>query len=146
MAAYVSRRRLILDLLAKAIEADRNGKYAREDVVHSLIMPMRATSDDVDDAASNLWIIDEGLAFHNYLASDKPLSSMPITGSSSRLEPDLLALKVADGPILVAEGERRPLASIVVVEIKRPMRDDASPDKDPVAQALNYLERVREVK
>jgi len=26
------------------------------------------------------------------------------------------------------------------------MRDDASPEKDPVAQALNYLERVREGK
>src|SRR4029078_2475744 len=66
---------------------------------------------------------------------------------SSRLEPDLLALKVTDGPILVAEGQRVPLASIVIIEIKGPMRDDASPgDKDPLTQVLNYLERVREGK
>jgi hypothetical protein len=146
LAAYVARRRVILDLLGKAIRIDQAGRYAREDVVHSLIMPMRVTSDDIAPAASNLWIIDEGLAFHNYLASDKPISSMPITGSASALEPDLLALQVSEGPILVSEGENLPLASIVVVEIKRPMRNDASPgpEKDPLSQALRYLERVRE--
>jgi hypothetical protein len=44
----------------------------------------------------------------------------------------------------VSEGQSLPLASIVVVEIKRPMRNDARPgDKDPVEQALGYLERIR---
>jgi hypothetical protein len=146
LAAYVSRRRVILDLLGKAISIDAGGKYAKEEVVHSLIMPMRVTSDKVTFAASNLWIIDEGLAFHNYLASDKPISSMPITGSDSALEPDLLALKVHEGPVLVAEGERPPFASIVVVEIKRPMRKGASSGLDPLDQALRYLKRVREGK
>jgi hypothetical protein len=146
LAAYVARRRVILDLLGKAIRIDQAGKYAREDVVHNLIMPMRVTSDDIAPAASNLWIIDEGLAFHNYLASDKPISSMPITSSTSALEPDLLALQASEGPILVSEGENLPLGSIVVVEIKRPMRNDASPgpEKDPLNQALRYLEHVRE--
>ena len=46
LAAYVSRRKVILDLLAKAIIANEDGKYAREDVIHSLIMPMRVTSDE----------------------------------------------------------------------------------------------------
>jgi hypothetical protein len=37
------------------------------------------------------------------------------------------------------------LASIVVVEIKRPMRNDAtSEDKNPISQCLDYLERVRD--
>jgi hypothetical protein len=148
LAAYVSRRRVILDLLEQAIRSDSNGRYAREDIIHSLIMPMRTTSDEASPSVSNLWVIDEGLAFHNYLASDKPLMSMPITGATSRTEPDIVALKINDGPVLVAEGEGRnlPLASVVVVEIKRPMRNDASddPDKDPLAQALRYLERVRE--
>jgi len=148
LAAYVFRRRLILDLLAKAIRADDTGKYAREEVVHALIMPMRSTSDDSSDAASNLWVIEEGLAFHDYLASDKPISSMPITGSTSLLEPDILALQVYDSPVLVSDGESLPLASIVIVEIKRPMRNDAAPgpEKDPLSQALRYLERIREGK
>ena len=135
LAAYVSRRRVILDLLAKAIQADRNGRYAREDVVHSLIMPMRVTSDDAPESVSNLWVIEEGLAFHDYLASDKPIRSMPVTGSDSPLEPDLFALQVYDEPVLVAPGNSARLASIVVVEIKRPMRNDAAPgpEKDPVS-------------
>jgi hypothetical protein len=149
LAAYVSRRRVILDLLDKAIQADRNGRYAREDVVHRLIMPMRTTSNEAPESASNLWVIDEGLAFHDYLASDKPIGSMPITGSSSALEPDVLALQVYDQPILVAQArEGTSLASIVVVEIKRPMRNDVAPgpEKDPVAQALRYLKQVRDGK
>lgn len=145
LVAYVFRRRVILDLFAKAIEIDEYGKYSREDVIHNLIMPMRTTSDDEAHSVSNLWLIDEGLAFHNFLASDKTINSMPITGSTSNQEPDLLALQVYDNPILVSDGESFPLASIVVVEIKRPMRNDAAPglDKDPISQALNYLERVR---
>jgi hypothetical protein len=144
LAAYVSRRRVILDLFAKAIQANEQGKYSREDVVHNLIMPMRSTSDDPAHIVSNLWIIDERLAFHDYLASDKPISSMPITESTSLLKPDLLALKVNEGPVLVAEGERLPLAAIVVVEIKRPMRNDASPgQEDPLNQVFKYLKQVR---
>jgi hypothetical protein len=146
LAAYVFHRRMILELLAKAVRVDGKGKYAREEVVHRLIMQMRATSDDMLPDASNLWLIDERFAFHNFLASDKTIKSMPITGSSSTLEPDLLALQLTDVPMLVAEGERMPLASITVVEIKRPMRSDAGAgaDKDPLEQALTYLEKVRE--
>ncbi|MGL5225039.1 MAG: hypothetical protein ACRC8Q_06920, partial [Aeromonas sp.] len=37
-------------------------------------------------------------------------------------------------------------ASITVVEIKRPMRNDMreGEDKDPIDQALGYVERIRE--
>ncbi|WP_306203805.1 hypothetical protein [Actinoplanes sp. RD1] len=143
LAAYVSRRRVVLDVLAKAIQADKDGRYVREDVIHKLIMPMRTTSNDVPPEVCNLWIIDERLAFHNFLASDKPLSSFPITDSTERKEPDLLALQVCDTPVLVSEKEKLPLAAITVVEIKRPMRADSKQDSGPVWQALGYLNRVR---
>ncbi|CAO5151051.1 hypothetical protein FAIPA1_140018 [Frankia sp. AiPs1] len=68
---------------------------------------------------------------------------MRITGSESTKEPDILATRLVDTPVLAAEGERLPLPSIVVVEIKRPMRNDASEDKDPIAQSLDYVKRVR---
>jgi hypothetical protein len=144
LAGYVTQRRVILDLLARAMRTD-NGRYAPEDVIHRLIMPMRATSDDVPPEACNLWVIDERLAFHNYLASDKTINSMPITGATDHLEPDLLGL-IIDRPVLVAEDEQMPLASIVVVEFKRPMRNDAGGDahNDPLQQTYRYLKRVRE--
>ena len=142
LAAYVSRRRVILDMLTKLIRSDE-GKYSREDAIHSLLIPMRTDSNEIGTDASNLWIIDERLAFHDYLASDKTLKSMPITGSESTKEPDVLATRLVNSPVLAAEGEKLPLPSIVVIEIKRPMRNDASEDKDPIQQCLDYVRRVR---
>ncbi|MEQ8850107.1 ATP-binding protein [Botrimarina sp.] len=145
LAAYVSHRRVVVDLLEAAIRQRNDGTYAREDLIHTLIMPMRADSNEVDPDSCNLWLIDEGLAFHNYLASDKPIRSMPITDCNDTKEPDLLALNVYDNPVLVSEDTSLPLASIVVVELKRPMRNNAAQgeDKDPIEQALGYLQRVR---
>lgn len=143
LAAYVSRRRTILDLLERLIRADKAGKYSREDAIHSLLVPMRTESSDLLPDASNLWIIDERLAFHDYLASDKTLKSMPITGSDSTREPDILSTRLIDSPVLAAEGGKLPLPSIVVVEIKRPMRKDATEDKNPIQQCLDYVKRVR---
>ncbi|MGR7464436.1 ATP-binding protein [Klebsiella aerogenes] len=146
LADYVFHRKVVLDILAKAVQRGSDGKYVREDVIHQLIMPLRKTSEEIHLDSCNLWLIDERLAFHDFLASDKPLSSMPITGCAENKEPDICALNVYDEPILFSEGQQVPLASIVIVEIKRPMRNDAAPgeEKDPVEQALGYLERIRE--
>jgi hypothetical protein len=142
-AAYVSRRRAILEVLTRLIRSDDQGRYSKEDAIHSLLIPMRTDSNEIGTDASNLWIIDERLAFHDYLASDKTLKSMPITGSDSTREPDVLATRLVGSPVLAAEGETLPLPSIVVIEIKRPMRNDASEDKDPIQQCLEYVKRVR---
>lgn len=148
LANYVSHRKVILDLLESAIQRQDDGRYAREELIHELIMPMRKDSNEIFLDSCNLWLLDERLAFHDYLASDKTLNSMPVTGSVDTKEPDLFALNVCDNPILVSEGEKFPLASIVVVEIKRPMRNDAKAgeDHDPIEQALGYLNRIRDGK
>ncbi|MDD5125113.1 ATP-binding protein, partial [Methylovulum sp.] len=145
LANYVSHRRVIIDLLEKSIQRTETGRYAREDLIHGLIMPMRKDSNDVLMDEYNLWLVDERLAFHNYLASDKTLNAMPITGANSTKEPDICALNVCDNPILVSEKPNLPLASITVIEIKRPMRNDAKSgeEKDPIEQALGYLNRIR---
>lgn len=144
LAAYVARRKVTLDLLQKLIAANELGKYSREDAIHSLLMPMRADSNAVGPDGSNLWIIDESLAFHDYLASDIPLTSIQVTGSDSATRPDLLATRILDAPFLAAEGTSVPLPSIVVVELKRPMRNDADEGEDPIGQTLSYVKRVRD--
>lgn len=147
LASYVAHRRVVIDLLDAAIQRQADGSYAREDLIHTLIMPMRRDSTQVGMDGSNLWLLDERLAFHDYLASDKALTAVPITGAKGTQEPDILALNVFDNPVLVAEGASLPLASLVIIEIKRPMRDIADhPDEDPIEQALRYLERVRDGK
>ncbi|MFZ5483609.1 MAG: ATP-binding protein [Pseudomonadota bacterium] len=146
LASYVSHRRVIIDLFEKAIEKDVHGNYVREDLIHSLIIQMRKDSSELPMESCNLWLIDERLAFHDYLASDKPLKSIPITASGDGKEPDICALNVFDQPIMVSEGTRLPPASIEIVEIKRPMRNDAKAgeDHDPIEQAIDYLERIRQ--
>lgn len=145
LANYVAHRKVILDLLRNAIKRGPDGKYSKEDVLHKLIMPLQTNTNNLKFEESNLWLIDERLAFHNFLASDKTLISNPITDSDSTKEPDLLGLNVYDNPLLVNDGDNLPLASITVVEIKRPMRNDAKAgeDKDPIEQALGYLRKVR---
>ena len=145
LANYVAHRRVILDILEKALQRRSDGKYEREDLIHNLIMPMGRTSEEVRFDRCNLWLIDERLAFHDYLASDKTLASMPITNATGTKEPDIISLSVFDNPSLFSDTLKLPLASIVIVELKRPMRNDAASgkDKNPVEQALDYLERVR---
>lgn len=144
LANYVSHRRVIIDLLDAAIRKQPDSSYAREDLIHTLIMPMRTDSNGSHFESCNLWLVDERLAFHDYMASDKPLRSLPITGATDGTEPDIVALNVFDNPMLVAEGANLPPAALIVLELKRPMRNDAAQgeEKDPIEQALGYLDRI----
>ena len=145
LAEYVFHRKVILDLLEAAIVRSDDGSYAREELIHDLIMPMRKDSDSIEFLRNNLWLISERLTFHNFLASDKPLRSMPITDSEDEQRPDILALNVYDESILLAEAKDLPLASIVVIELKSPMRKNfkSGEDRDPIEQTLSYLRRIR---
>lgn len=145
LANYVFRRRTTLDILDKLIQSDSDGKYAREESIHNLLFPMRKESTEVSSDASNLWILDERLVFHDYLASDLPFKRMSVSEDESRERPDVLVTRIieSDSPVLAAEGKKMPLQSIVVVELKRPMRDDAAEGNNPIEQCLNYVARVR---
>ena len=83
LANYVAHRRAVIDLLDFAIKRQEDGKFVREDVIHELIVPMRCTSVDSEYQRQNLWLVDERLAFHHFLASDIPLTSNPTTASTS---------------------------------------------------------------
>ena len=145
LANYVTHRRTLLDILEKAIQRQADGHYEIEGVIHDLVMPRGRTSDDIHLDECNLWLVDERLAFHNYLSSDKPLSDMPITKSKEKKKPDIISLNVYDTPVLMSDAQIPPLASIVIVEFKRPMRNDVTSgeQKNPLEQMLNYLERIR---
>jgi hypothetical protein len=142
LANYVSHRKVVLEIIERAIQLRADGKYEREDLIHQLIVPMRKTSTEFKMDDCNLWLIDERLAFHNYLASDTPIKSMPIVSSSDGKKPDICILDVMDQLLLVSE--KSPPATLTIVEFKRPMRADLGlPDEDPIAQSLDYLRRIR---
>jgi hypothetical protein len=145
LASYVSHRRVILDLFEKAMRRDAQGNYVREELIHQLIMPLKEESTTIKLNAGNLWMIDERLAFHDFLASDKTINSYPITSAINTKEPDILVFNVFDQPILFSESTKLPPASFEVIEIKRPFRNDAASgeEKDPIEQAIGYIERIR---
>lgn len=76
LAEYIVRRKAVIELLEKALESTDDGKYSRESQIHSIICPMQITSDDVQFDEMNLWLIDDRLAYHQFLASDQPMKSI----------------------------------------------------------------------
>jgi len=52
---------------------------------------MRFTSDDIPESQQNLWMIDERLTFHTFIASDKRLGALEnVIDSDSDLRGDVL--------------------------------------------------------
>lgn len=140
LAKYVIHRRTIIELLGKAISLSSSGKYALEEDVHRILYPPRFSSDDLEFGHQNLWLIDEKLTYHYYLASDTAFSRMQIVDSNSVNRPDVL---VFDQPSAFTEGEY-PLQSIVIIELKRPERNDYSADsKNPFEQVYTYIDDLK---
>jgi len=138
LAQYVAHRKVILEFLEKSLQADpATGKYPLEEVIHRIIYPMRTTSDDVPYEQQNLWIIDERLTHHWFLASDMRLDSTPVLGNDSQARPDLM---IFDRALTFTEDDA-PLSSLVIVEFKKPDRADYK--EDPVDQVYRLIRDIK---
>ena len=140
LAEYILQRRIILNLLEKSLQRKENGKFSKEEKVHQILYPMRTTSDDTDFENQNLWIIDEKLAYHYYLASDMKFSQMEPLDLSSEQRPDIL---IFDHPSAFVEGEY-PFYSMVILELKKPEKKDYSETRNPIQQIYDYIDLLRE--
>jgi len=142
---YVVHRRATLDFLEDCLKRSVEGETALEDIIHDTIFPMRATSDDFAADASNLWVVDERLAFHYYLASDKLLQSVDpieVAASNGKQRSDLLVFQRFDNPTAIVESQQ-PFDSITVIEFKRPGRDDYTASKNPIDQVDKYIDDIQ---
>ena len=114
-------------------------RYFKEEVIHGLIVPLRSSSEDLDYEDHNLWILDDRLAFYAFFRSDRPFNTF-VEGVESGREPDIAA--VFDRSLAFQrEGQDEP---IVIVEFKRPGRDDYNGNSNPVTQVLEYVDVFRE--
>lgn len=140
LASYVVHRGMVLSFLEIFLGRLSSGGYAREDAVHELIVPLRTASDQLREEDHNLWVVDERLAYHHYLASDIPFVQQdgPVEVESDE-RPDIL---IYDNRFAFNEGED--LNSIVVVEFKRPERVSYREGEDPIRQVNTYVRRIRE--
>jgi hypothetical protein len=144
LAQYVSHRKVMLDFLEESVQADpETSKYSLEKMVHRIIYPMGVTSDEVRYEDQNLWIIDERLAYHTFLASDIRLSSWKAIESESADRPDIAVLNMFESPLGFRDAsDEGALNSIVIIEFKRPMRKDLG-QETPLDQVVRLLESIR---
>ena len=133
LSEYVIHRKLVLDLFGNFLKTK-----APEKAVHSLIFPLQTLSDDIGFEDHNLWMIDEKLAYHKYLASDKKFKKIKPLDSDSSERPDVI---VFNKPFAFSNDEK-PYESIVLIEFKRPMRDDYSEKENPISQINRYAREI----
>lgn len=142
LAAYIAHRRTILDLVNNSLKKKRSDdKYPLERVLHKMIFPMGMTSKDIFFEQQNLWVIDERLCYHTLLTSDKKLNSVTGLDNTSGKEPDVFAF-FYDTPIGIAEHDNLPGGGVVIIEFKRPGRDNY--DKDPADQIIQRFREISE--
>ena len=136
LADYVAHRKIILELLKKGIKKNDDDRFNKESYLHNLIYPMRRTSGEIEYQAHNLWLIDERLAYSEYISSDIPFDNNP-----KEERTDILIL---NKPVAVSDEENtgREYGTIVIFELKRPMRDDYSRAENPIVQLVDYVNKL----
>jgi hypothetical protein len=135
LSEYVIHRKLVLDFFEKFLRIK-----ATEKAVHNLIFPLQTLSDEIGFEDHNLWMIDEKLSYHKYLASDKRFKKLTPLESESNDRPDII---VFNKPFAFS-NDSKPYESIVLIEFKRPMRDDYTDDENPINQINRYAREIIE--
>lgn len=136
LAEYVAHRKVIIELFKQGIRANDFGKFTKEAYIHNLLYPMRRTSDEIEYQSHNLWLIDERLSYCDYISSDIPFDNNP-----KEERTDILML---DMPVAVSDEQNtgREYETIIILELKRPMRDDYTLSENPITQMLDYVDRL----
>ncbi len=136
LAHYVATRKFTLDLLDKSLEWDENTKkYKSEDSLHTIIFPTKNDTDTVDYKDHNMWVLDEKLAFSDYISSDIPLNSW----KSERGDVIIFDKKIA------FRWENNSSNPITIFEFKKPWREDfvnPSSHEDPIQQIIRYANNI----
>lgn len=144
LAGYVMDRKAVVDFLWSKLKMSPEGKFAVEDQIHDIFFPRRQTSFDLAWDESNLWLIDERLAYQQFVASDLEFSVQGLEDSDSKERPDLSIYydRFYDLTFAFAEGEL-PFTSVTLVEFKRPERKEYSHEHNPVEQVMRYIAEIR---
>lgn len=137
LAEYIAHRKVIIDLMEFAIRRNDDGRFQKESFLHNLIYPMRTTSTDTPYSNHNLWLIDEKLAYCSYISSDIPFDNDP-----GQERTDIMIL---DRPVAVSDEENNgtEYETIVLFELKRPMRNDYTNSSNPIEQLYSYVSKLK---
>lgn len=138
LAEYTAKRRIVIDILDKRLGYQPGGdmKNYSEEAVHALICPVRATNHDISIDDHNLWIIDDKLTYYNFWASDKKIKSYITSESDARPDVALFSGKT----LFHRENSSQP---IVIIEFKKPARNNYDYEENPIVQLYDYIEELR---
>ncbi len=133
LAVYVAYRTNVIKVLIEMLNR-RDGKVAKEDAVHELIYPRYKDSEEIDYEGHNLWLIDDDLAYAEYISSDR--TTMGRKRRSGDYAHDLL---------INSEEE------LLIVEMKRPLKNTyvndeeaRHPTDNPVQQVKDQVAQIRD--
>ena len=142
LAEHVMLRSATLRFLDSRRAIQEAGKHLLEEAIHEVVFPLKATSDDLPPERMNLWIIDERLAYHHYLAPDLRLSSMEVLENDRDDRPDIAIFNQRAAFV----DSISQYQSVVLIEFKKPGRNDYREDANPFTQILQYVRKIREGK
>lgn len=143
LAEYVAHRKVILEYYEKYLGwNEENNKPYKEEFIHNLIYPMGTTSNEIPYEKHNLWIIDDKLAFADFISSDKAFNQLNNIHSESNDRADLLF----DSKKIFSNNDNTDLDTVTIVEFKRPERDDYTDKDNPIAQIYRYIDTIKEGK
>ena len=137
LAEYVLLRKSIIDILDRYLQFNDDDNYHKEEAVHKLIVPMRTDSSRLKMEQHQLWLLDDRLAFFAYFASDKEYRTY--TDSTSLDRPDIAFFY----DTCFAWQEQDAGNTVVLVEFKRPTRDNYNGENNPVRQLIKYIEEFK---
>ncbi len=139
LAVYVAYRNNVIQLFRNMMDK-KDGKVTTEDTVHQLIYPRYKDKEEVDYSAHNLWLLDDDLAYAEYISSDRT------TEGSGRAKGDFAhdLLINNDRELMVVEM-KRPQKSGYKSETEYSEEDEANTD-NPVDQLKKQIAGIRKRK
>ena len=137
LAEYVVHRKKVISLIEAARKFGRDDKVPPEDTIHNLIFRRFSDSTEASYFDHNLWVVDDLLAFCQYISSDRTVHG------GRRLAGDKVTdLLFYDDSMILGEDDG---SSLIIVEFKKPSRNDYAfgPAKsDPVTQVVETLQKA----
>ncbi|QQS14645.1 MAG: hypothetical protein IPK81_11075 [Rhodospirillales bacterium] len=142
LAEYIVHRKAVIEIADKLRGTSVAGTMSLEDAFHELIFPRHEDSASTKQFfQNNLLLLDERLAFASYISSDRTLH-----GGRRHLGDKVVDVAFYN-ECYVTGGQGS--NSIVVVEFKRPGRNDYAfgrEGSDPIRQIHDTVEHIRERK
>lgn len=137
LADYLAERKVIIDVFGDLLKKLRTGKYELESQVHDMVCPRGKSSDGIDFQAHNLWLLDERLPFYTFFNSDKTIGQQTSDGEGGK-KPDITFFDIA-----ISFQQKKEPVPIIIVEFKRPGRDNYTAAENPIDQCLDYVRKIK---